>query len=489
MRYFILLLVANVFGYGLPKTHAANLPEVVETNILDYGTITVATINAAIQDTDSGSVVIPEGYYTFTTTDKIILKSNVNLIGMNQKSILDFSGLGATDSTAVIQGDAISNVIIKGLHIITNGGRGIRIDASSGNTNTVTIRENKITSPGIIVTIGCESIGIYSHNPHNTDNIRIENNDIQVDHLGVIVKNDGATGKMQHIYVTNNTFTTNSDAWIPDVLKVDGNSGLVRYVLVQNNILDNSIYDGDDECHGITIDDFCMNVSVKGNVVYNFLPENSSAISIQSIGNATQGDTTGGANILVGGNVLDSNYVHIETDVDGSTYGGTTRYFSNIVLMPNILSNADTADLKDDVGVFSLDENGYFQVDNLLLKGADDAESTLGIGKITHDATHIRYVLSHRSNNKDLYLYSTDATTFKNWMKIFHDSKMIQIGPDTIKTAIGNITPARTLHIADYMRIEPQSDAPGTPSAGDIYYDSDDNKLKCYNGSAWQDLY
>lgn len=484
MRYLFLLLIVNMVGYGFTKTHAASLPEVVETNILDYGSISVATINAAIQATDSGSVVIPEGYYTFATTDSIILKTNVNLIGMNQKSILDFSGKAASDTGAVIYGNGISNVIIQGLHIITNGGRGIRIDALGGNTNTVTIRENKITSPGIIATITCESIGIYSHSSHNTDNIRIDNNDIQVDHLGIIVKNDGATGKMQQIYVTKNTLTTNSDAWIPDVLKIDGQNGLVKSVLVQNNILDNSTYSGSDESHGITIDDFSKDVSVKGNIVHNFSATNSTAISIQSI----NGDTTGGGYILVG-NVLDSNYYHIETDLEGSTSGGTARTLSNIVLMPNILNDAISADLKDDVGVFALDTNGYFQVDNLLLKGTNDAESTFGIGKITHDATHIRYVISHRSNNKDLYLYSTDTQDFINWIKIFHDSKIIQIGPDTIKTAIGNVTPARTLHIADYMRIEPQSDAPASPSAGDIYYDSDDNKLKCYNGSAWQDLY
>lgn len=43
--------------------------------------------------------------------------------------------------------------------------------------------------------------------------------------------------------------------------------------------------------------------------------------------------------------------------------------------------------------------------------------------------------------------------------------------------------------ILDCLKIEPQSDAPTSPVAGMIYYDSDDNKLKCYNGAGWQDLY
>jgi len=54
---------------------------------------------------------------------------------------------------------------------------------------------------------------------------------------------------------------------------------------------------------------------------------------------------------------------------------------------------------------------------------------------------------------------------------------------------IGTETPARTLHVNDYMRLEPVSDPPDTPSAGDIYFDSDDNKLKCFDGTDWQDCW
>jgi len=54
---------------------------------------------------------------------------------------------------------------------------------------------------------------------------------------------------------------------------------------------------------------------------------------------------------------------------------------------------------------------------------------------------------------------------------------------------LGTIIPARTLHVNDYMRLEPVSDAPATPSAGDIYFDSDENMLKCYDGTTWQDCW
>jgi len=38
------------------------------------------------------------------------------------------------------------------------------------------------------------------------------------------------------------------------------------------------------------------------------------------------------------------------------------------------------------------------------------------------------------------------------------------------------------------LQVEPRSAAPTAPEAGTIYYDSDDNKLKVYNGTIWEDL-
>jgi len=54
---------------------------------------------------------------------------------------------------------------------------------------------------------------------------------------------------------------------------------------------------------------------------------------------------------------------------------------------------------------------------------------------------------------------------------------------------IGTTTPARKLHVNDCMRLEPISDPPDVPSAGDLYFDSDDNKLKCYDGTTWQNCF
>jgi hypothetical protein len=54
---------------------------------------------------------------------------------------------------------------------------------------------------------------------------------------------------------------------------------------------------------------------------------------------------------------------------------------------------------------------------------------------------------------------------------------------------IGTTSPTRRLHVSDVMRLEPRATAPGSPNKGDIYFDSSDDKLKCYDGTAWQNLF
>ena len=54
---------------------------------------------------------------------------------------------------------------------------------------------------------------------------------------------------------------------------------------------------------------------------------------------------------------------------------------------------------------------------------------------------------------------------------------------------IGTNTPARTLHVSDVMRLEPRATAPTSPAKGDMYFDSTLNKLRVYDGTAWQNCW
>ena len=59
----------------------------------------------------------------------------------------------------------------------------------------------------------------------------------------------------------------------------------------------------------------------------------------------------------------------------------------------------------------------------------------------------------------------------------------------TSRLGIGTNLPARALHVDDVMRLEPRASAPSSPAAGDIYFDSTLSKLRCYDGTAWNDLF
>ncbi len=54
---------------------------------------------------------------------------------------------------------------------------------------------------------------------------------------------------------------------------------------------------------------------------------------------------------------------------------------------------------------------------------------------------------------------------------------------------IGTNTPSRALDVNGTVRMEPQSAAPANPGKGDVYFDDNDNKMKCYDGTQWQNLW
>jgi len=53
---------------------------------------------------------------------------------------------------------------------------------------------------------------------------------------------------------------------------------------------------------------------------------------------------------------------------------------------------------------------------------------------------------------------------------------------------IGTASPARKLHVQGIMRLEPTTE-PIDPGKGDLYFDSTSNKLRCYDGTEWHDLW
>jgi hypothetical protein len=56
--------------------------------------------------------------------------------------------------------------------------------------------------------------------------------------------------------------------------------------------------------------------------------------------------------------------------------------------------------------------------------------------------------------------------------------------------ALGSATVERVrIKAGGQVRFVPLAAAPASPQAGDVYYDSTTNKLRCYNGTIWNDLF
>lgn len=53
---------------------------------------------------------------------------------------------------------------------------------------------------------------------------------------------------------------------------------------------------------------------------------------------------------------------------------------------------------------------------------------------------------------------------------------------------IGTAAPERPLHVRNGLRLEP-GPAPANPEAGDLYFDNTTLKLRCHDGTIWQDLF
>ena len=60
--------------------------------------------------------------------------------------------------------------------------------------------------------------------------------------------------------------------------------------------------------------------------------------------------------------------------------------------------------------------------------------------------------------------------------------------PGSGHAGFGVSAPARPAHITDALRLEPGAE-PASPAAGDLYFDSTTSKLRCHDGTGWQDLF
>jgi len=129
----------------------------------------------------------------------------------------------------------------------------------------------------------------------------------------------------------------------------------------------------------------------------------------------------------------------------------------------------------------SISETTPLTAGTLAVRGVGDAGvySKITLGK-TSSIQH--WLISYRLDEPEALRFAYKPASGGHREYIFNISSDGKVG-------IGTTTPARSLHVSDTMRLEPRSSAPSSPSAGDIYFDSTSSKLKCYDGSTWQNCF
>ncbi len=174
---------------------------------------------------------------------------------------------------------------------------------------------------------------------------------------------------------------------------------------------------------------------------------------------------------------------HIDVDSDGHMWMGTND------ANPLTLFTNNGSDLTLNDGLIGI--------------GTEEPNYTLDIATYNEEAIRIRNTEGDDNNGlafavgeSSPWMDITESEEFRIKHTHYDSLGMWNDGNNTRllidgsgNVGIGTETPARTLHVNDYMRLEPVSDPPDTPSAGDIYFDSDDNKLKCFDGTDWQDCW
>jgi len=70
-----------------------------------------------------------------------------------------------------------------------------------------------------------------------------------------------------------------------------------------------------------------------------------------------------------------------------------------------------------------------------------------------------------------------------------NDLKLTATGATSTMQLSTNATERMRVKANGQVRFIPLAAAPGSPEAGDVYYDSTTNKLRCYNGTTWNDLF
>ena len=193
----------------------------------------------------------------------------------------------------------------------------------------------------------------------------------------------------------------------------------------------------------------------------------------------------------IGGHLINDSNTFLVGGLDNTSFG---IYANNSFASPNLFidntgnvgigTTAPIAELhiKNDTDYVALQIESSNNSARLRLFGTvTENGDQVGVINFFNDSYHIAGINSFRDDGVETGNICFQTTPAGSWLPV---SRMTIASSGNV--GIGTSSPERKLHINDVLRLEPRSSPPSSPSAGDIYFDSDDNKLKCYDGTTWQ---
>jgi hypothetical protein len=96
----------------------------------------------------------------------------------------------------------------------------------------------------------------------------------------------------------------------------------------------------------------------------------------------------------------------------------------------------------------------------------------------------INFRTAYSANDWAIYM---DVNTSE--LRFYESGDKVTIQPTTGNVGIGIQPPMRKLHVNGLMRLEPLGADPVPASAGDLYFNGNTKKLRCHDGTTWQDCF
>ena len=146
--------------------------------------------------------------------------------------------------------------------------------------------------------------------------------------------------------------------------------------------------------------------------------------------------------------------------------------------------------LSEEVSPIGAVDSGYLVKGNGLTTPVSasiiyDSGTNIGIGTSSPQAkvhtrvtTDVNMWISNNGAELRTIAINDGMSAYINWRRDANQHSFETSGAERLRIKSGG-----------QVRFVPRASAPSGAEAGDVYYDSSTNKLRCYNGSTWNDLF